>query len=43
MKKVIKGKSNQGNLGSSGNQKKVIKGQRPNMENGYTQQRILSN
>ena len=36
-------KSNQGNQGSSRNQNNVIQGQRPNVENKHTQQRILSN
>ena len=31
--------SNQGNQGYSGNQKNVIKGQRPDMENRHTQKR----
>ena len=31
--------SNQGNKDYSGNQKNVIKGQRPDMENRHTQQR----
>ena len=35
--------SNQGNQSSSGNQKKVIQEQRPNMENRHIQQRTLSN
>ena len=33
-------KSNQGNQGYSGNQKNVLEGQRPDMENRHTQQRI---
>ena len=32
-------KNNQGNQGSSGNQKNAIRGQRPDLENGHTQQR----
>ena len=32
-------KSNQGNQGYSGNQKNVIQGQRPEMENRHSQQR----
>ena len=32
-------KSNQGNQGSSGNQKNIILGQRPDIENGHTQKR----
>ena len=35
--------SNQGNQGYSGNQKNVIKGQRPHMENRHTPQRTWSN
>ena len=34
---------NQGNPGYSGNQKKTIQGQRPDMENRHAQQRIQSN
>ena len=36
-------KSNQGNQGYSGNQKNVIQGQRPDMENRHTHQRTQSN
>ena len=32
-------RSNKGNQGFSGNQKNAIQGQRPDMENGSTQQR----
>ena len=38
-KKSLNLKSNQGNDGYSGNQKNVIHGQRPDMENKHTQQR----
>ena len=33
-------KSNQGNQGYSGNQKNAMQGQRPDIENRHTQQRI---
>ena len=36
-------KSNQGNQDSSGNQKNVIQGQRPDIENRHTQQRTQNN
>ena len=36
-------KNYQGNQNSSGNQKKVIQGQRPGIENRQTQQRTLNN
>ena len=35
--------SNQGNQGFSGNQKNVIQGQTPDMENRHAQQRTQSN
>ena len=35
--------SNQGNQCSSGNQKNITQGQRPDMENRHTQQRTQSN